>query len=113
MTPNQAIQRADELRPNALSRDTKLLWLGEIEGQVGCLMGREEGVHTDPDGELLMQPPFDNIYYLYLCARIDHAHQDGDLYYNDTVMFNASFDRAKSHYRQQNLPQKRGNWRIC
>ena len=113
MTPNQAIQRADELRPNALPQQTKLMWVYEIEGQVRCIMGQGEGYSPEPEGELCVQPPFDNIYYLYLCARIDHAQQDSDLYYNDTVMFNAAFDRAKSYHRQHNLPEKRGNWRIC
>lgn len=113
MTPNQAIQRADELRPNALSRDIKLCWLGELEGQVGCIMGQGEQVQIEADRELSVRPPFDNIYYLYLCARIDHAHQDSDLYYNDTVMFNAALDRAKTYHRQNNLPEKRGSWRVC
>lgn len=113
MTTNQAINRADGLRPNAIDKQTKLEWLMEIEGQLRCFMELDplDG-HLSEDVVLCVSPPFDNIYYLYLCARIDHAQQDSDLYFNDSVMFNGALERAKQWHRQHNLPKNCGNWRI-
>lgn len=111
MTLNQAIQRADELRPNSLERELKVGWVRELEGQVAEFMNLPfEG--AEEDAPLLMQAPFDNIYYLYVAAMIDIAQQDSDLYYNDSVLFNASFNRAKSSYIRRNLPADNGNWRV-
>ena len=111
MTLNQAIQRADELRPNSLEHEIKADWVRELEGQVAGFMGLPFEDAGD-DAPLLMQAPFDNIYYLYLAAMIDFAQQDSDLYYNDSVLFNASMNRAKSCYISQNLPPDGGNWRV-
>ena len=113
MTLKEAIRRADEIRPNALPEDMKASWVNELDGQIAEMMGKEPPVNTYPeDSTLLMPPPFDNIYYLYAAALIDHVQQDSELYYNDTVMFNASLDRAKAWYRRSNTPENRGNWRV-
>ena len=111
MTLNQAIQRADELRPNSLERELKVGWVRELEGQVADFMGLPFE-RAEEDAPLLMQAPFDNIYYLYVAAMIVVAQQDSDLYYNDSVLFNASMNRAKSCYISQNLPPDGGNWRV-
>ena len=111
MTLNQAIQRADELRPNSLEHELKAAWVRELEGRVADFMGLPFE-RAEEDAPLLMQEPFDNIYYLYVAAMIDVAQQDSDLYYNDSVLFNASFNRAKTVHLRRNIPPDSGNWRV-
>ena len=113
MTLIEVIQRANVLRPNALPDEQKAAWVFELEGKVAEVMGTDVPVNTFPeDAKLLMCAPYDNIYELYLAAMIDYYNQDGALYENDMVMFNAAFDEARAWWRRNNRPASRGNWRV-
>lgn len=113
MTLKEAIKKADEIRPNAISDELKAGWIHELEGQIAEMMGIPCPENTFPrDRELLMKAPRDNIYYLYAAAMIDHMQQDSELYYNDMTMFNAALTDAKGWYRRHNTPKCMGNWRV-
>lgn len=113
MTLKEAINKADQIRPNGLPQDIKAAWINELEGQISEMMGVACPQNTFPqDTELLMPAPYDNIYYLHTAAMIDHAQQDSELYYNDMTMFNTALSGAKMWYRRNNLPRSSGNWRL-
>lgn len=113
MTLKNAIRKADEIRPNAISDELKAGWIFEVEGQIAEMMGKTCPANTFPrETELLMPAPYDNIYYLYAAAMIDHAQQDSEMYYNDMTMFNAALTSAKSWYIRHNTPKSYGNWSV-
>lgn len=100
MTIKEAIQIADDMRPNALSDDIKLRWINELEGKVQTdvfLLAPAEiisyNLEDDAEKELLVAPPHDKIYYEYLAARIDYANGD----YSD---YNATIEMFNSFWRE-------------
>ena len=98
-----AIAMADKLRPNALENDIKARWLYELEGEIAELMDVEISPNPypkDSEEELLMPYPKDNIYSLYLCAMIDNALEDTQLYMNDMIVANNAIAEAKAWWRR-------------
>ena len=102
MTLTQAIQFADELAPNAYSTALKVQWLNHIEGRLALevfLMAPAEAEETyhyttsaeDMAKELLVGPPYDDLYTWYLRSQIDLAQAEYDKAQNDTAMFNAAW----------------------
>ena len=80
MKVKDAIAAADAVKPNAFSEETKFQWLRRLEGRLQAevfLMApaqvRELDLQypADMDRELLVDPPYDDLYPLYLQARID------------------------------------------
>lgn len=106
MKLREAIARADELRPNALSNDLKAMWVYDLEGEIAELMDKDfvpNPYPQDSEEELLMPYPKDNIYYLYLTAMIDLALEDTGLYQMDMTVANSAIQDAKAWYRRHNL----------
>ena len=81
MTVSECIQYVDEVKPNAFPTEAKIAWVGQIEGRIASeifLMAPAElaqfrfrTVMTDGDKELLLDPPYDDIYSAYLTAKVD------------------------------------------
>lgn len=107
MKLNECIRRVDAVKPNAFSDSDKTAWLSEIEGMV-----QTEIWHVQPDAEgfvtyvwpeqqsdtLLVAPPHDKLYPLYLVAMIDFANGEYGSYQNSMAMFNAVWDEYAKWY---------------
>lgn len=107
MKLKDCINLVDESKPNAFSNDAKTGWLNEVEGMV-----QTEIRHVQPDSEdfvayhyledmtkpLLVEPPHDKLYPLYLTAMIDFANGEYAKYQNSMVMFNAAWDEYAKWY---------------
>lgn len=112
MNIKKCIAMADELRPNTIPDETKAGYLYKLEAEIAEMMGEEVPENTWPeDREMLMPAPHDDIYHLYLCAMIDSANQETNLYANDMQMANAAIKDAKAWWRRRNDPKSRANWR--
>ena len=59
---------------------------------------------TPMDTELLVPEPFDEIYPLWLEARIDYANGEYDKYNNSILMYNAAYDAYANYYNRNNMP---------
>jgi len=104
MTLLKAIAGANALRPNAIDDAMKASWIYELEAEVAELMDVELPEMDYPnDQELLMPKPHDNFYHLYVCAMIDFALEDTQLYVNDMTMANSAKDAAFRWWRRNNL----------
>lgn len=100
MKIKDAIAYADEMKPNAFSNAVKVRWLAELEGRLAAnvfLLGLLEianfsyTAERDMETELLVIPPHDDIYTLWLCAKIDEANGEYDKYQNTMQVYNAHF----------------------
>lgn len=112
MTVREAIKRADALRPNTLGGEDKARWLRALETEYAETMGAELPENKWPeDQELLMPEPHDESYVWALCASIDLANAETELYANDHVLANAASAEAKAWWRRHNRPRASGNWR--
>lgn len=104
----KSIARADSVRPNAIDNDLKADWIMELEAEIAECMDAELPENTFPnDMELLMPYPHDNIYYLFLCAKIDFAMEDTESYVNDMAAANQAIDEAKKWWRRHNIKKSR------
>lgn len=88
-----------------ISEEHKAEWLNQLDGRLAEIMGVAAPVSPFPnDANLLMPAPYDHVYELYLCAMIDFANQDFDLYQTDYIMFNSALDAAKAWWRRHHVP---------
>lgn len=101
MTPRKAIQRADEAKPNAFPEEAKFEWLMALEGRIAAdvlLATPEELKHvmqvSYPDGmdeELLVKAPHDELYTLYLKAKIDAENGEYSRYADSVQLYNEAY----------------------
>lgn len=97
----EVFERVDEARPNAFSETLKMMWLNSLEGRLAAdvfLMSIQDirqltlRYPDDMDTELLVTPPHDDIYDLWLYAKIDFENGEYTKYQNDMMMFNEHHD---------------------
>lgn len=105
MTISEAINRADEFRPNSIPDETKRAWLHAFEADIAEMMGvdcptwDEDG--EDPeytDAKLLIKHPKDYVYPLWLMPMIDLWNQDVQLYQVDIITANNALSDIKGYY---------------
>ena len=107
----EIIERADKIRPNQFSDETKAEWLNHIEGRIAAEIFKENEyspfiLPEDGDKELRLESPYDDIYNWYMYAMIDIAHREYDAYRIDMEMFNAAWDDAETFYKKQKRQNK-------
>lgn len=103
MTVNQAILRADELRPNPFDENQKARWLSEIDGKIASeILNKKDFAPYDlsegGERELLAEEAYCDLYLFYLCAMIDFFSRDYGEYNNSILMFSnaySTFAKAK------------------
>ena len=102
MTVNEAIKRADALRPNTFDDEAKARAVMNLDTELAETMGAETPVYAWPqtDPELLMPAPHDGVYVLYLCCRIDLYNQETALYANDAAVYETALAEAKAWRRR-------------
>ena len=97
MKIKDAIAWADEVKPNAFTERVKFEWLNALEGKIAAdlfLLAPAEirALHynypDDMETELLVDPPHDDIYTLYLQAKIDEANGEYNKYSNTMQIYN-------------------------
>lgn len=112
MQVREAIRRADALRMNTVEDAQKAAWLFDLDGQLAEMMGAAVPENCWPeDAELLMGPPYEEIYQLYLICKIDYYNQEMELYAGDLAMYQEALAEARAWWRRNHRPEGRGAWR--
>lgn len=108
MKLKEAIRKADALRPNTIEDEQKVKWIVELEGEIAEIQRVEQEWDgwAENDPELLMPYPKDEIYVLYLMAKIDFANEEMELYADDSVLANERITEAKAWWVRNNEPRK-------
>ena len=103
MTIGEALERAEQLRPNCrIETETRLQWLRETDALLRTKLfdrtaaGAFDAVGADrpweqpvqDDQTLLAPPPFDALYPHYLCAMTDAALGETDRYAGEQAQYN-------------------------
>ena len=113
MTAAQALIRADLTRPNELEPELKLGWLAALDGQIrqtlhltheGCAEAAARPVPEDPEAELPVPPPWDELYLRYLVMRIDLENGELERYNADAACFNRAWRDYAAHYVRTHRP---------
>jgi hypothetical protein len=116
-TINEVLERVNRARPDALDDGTKAAWLIELDGklyrEVVLRHGRREDEEEpelpkkypeDADKELLVGPPYDNLYDLYIMAQADLYNREDANYNNSALVFNTALDEFKKAYHREHRP---------
>ena len=114
MTIREAIARLDALVPNAYSPENKVKWLSDLDGKIkkeiidtheGSEAVTFEGYTEDNlDAELLVPPEYDELYMLWLEAKIDFSNKEYNRYNNSVVAFNTAYQAFDNYYNRTHLP---------
>ena len=112
MTANEAIDRTDALKPNAVTRDQKLAWLNQLDrlafNEVILTHAHEEGItfkpYTKGTEELLMAAPYDEVYHHYLSMQIDLASREIGMYNNNKTLFNSAYLTWQDYINRTRMP---------
>ena len=100
MKVGEVIERVDAVKPNAFDSLAKVEWLNTLEGRIAAdvllLAPAELGQlryrwPEDRDTELLLAPPHDDIYGLWLQAKIDEANGEYNKYQNTMQIYNEHY----------------------
>lgn len=100
MTIQEIIRQADETAPNALPEETKLGWIAELDGNIALNVlllniceAQQFGYKwpEDMNREPLVNFPHQNIYHLWLRAKIDDHNGEVERYENSMQQYNAAY----------------------
>ena len=100
MTLLEVIAQADVLRPNQIPAETKAGWVFEQEEGFAEMMGKEVKNPYPENTEMLIDNSYGVCYVWQLCARIDLANKDLELYAADRQIAEEVTAKAKAHYRR-------------
>ena len=112
----EAINQIDSLKHNTYSQRDKILWLSRLDSMVKRLIidtheGGEDVIFTgytettDPETELLVSAPFDEMYLRWLEAQIDYANGEYGKYNNSILMYQTSYDGYANYYNRNHMPK--------
>ena len=107
MTVRESIQFVDAVRTNDFPIDAKLAWLSQVEGRIASeifLMAPAElpqfqfkTILEDGDKELLVDPPYDDIYGAYLTAKVDSKNGEFNRLSTAAQAFNRIWDEFSAY----------------
>lgn len=109
MTIAEAVAKAVHLVPNAIEQRNFIEWLSRLDWQIKTEVldnytdeieynGYDD--NTDTKTELLVKPPYDELYIRYLEAQIYRAYNEIGKYNNCIVEYNAVYSRFKAQYNR-------------
>lgn len=119
MTIQQAMDKADRMKPNMMTAEDKIGFLSEIEGKIHeeIIMTHEHTAEeeTRPEydsntartTEMLVPAPYDMIYVYWLMAQIDHVNQEMDKYNNDRSLFEDAWGNFADYWNRTRMPIQR------
>lgn len=118
MTIQDAIEWVDRKKYNVYTREDKLRWLSEQDGEVweflsnfeefdGTFSGYDDT--TELSRELLVPAPYDRLYLRWLEAQIDYANQEYTKFNNAMALHLAAWREfaarciRKYHYKGEKI----------
>lgn len=107
MTVYDCIAMVDEVKPNAFPMNAKVMWLGQLEGRIAneiFMMAPAElrrfayrNAAEDGYKELLVDPPYDDIYNAYLTAKVDSKNGEFNKLSTAAQSFNRIWDEFSAY----------------
>ena len=119
MTIQEALDIADEMKPNMMSPRLKFKYLTEIEQLIHdeIVMKHEHGPELEPkpvyteesDGEteLIVPDPYSMVYVYWLMSKIDIQNQEDGRYNIDRNHFENAYDTMSDWWTREHLPEQK------
>lgn len=116
MTLIEAISKIDNLKHNTYTHEDKVGWLSRVDHMVKEeILDTHEGsggewffgydTQSDVETELLVPPPYDELYLRWLEAQIDYCNGEYDRYNNSMEMFNTAYQGYANSYNRTHMPK--------
>ncbi len=116
MNIQEALDMADQMKPNMMKRELKIAFLTEIEQLIHdeIIMkhvhdAAEETLpaynkDTDPGTELVIRDPYSMVYVYWLTSKIDLQNLEMDKYNNDRALFENAYNTMSDWYTREHMP---------
>ena len=116
MTLQEALDIADEMKPNMMRRPLKIRYITEIEQLIHdeIIMQHEHTEEqeqqpeyteeTAPGTELLVPDPYSMLYAYWLMSKIDMQNQEDARYNIDRAQFEQAYDTFSDWYTRNYMP---------
>ena len=115
MTILEAIHRVDGLRHNTFSQEEKIGWLAQVDALVTeelirtheDLVGKTFRVYdgeTPLEQELLVPPPYDELYLHYMAAMMDYHNAEFDRYNHSMGLYQSVMTAFTNFYNRTHRP---------
>lgn len=114
MTLMGVINHLNTVKPNGYTQTEKIKWLSTLDGIVKAeiIDTHEGGESVTFEGytesslmqELLVPPPYDDMYIKWLEAQIDYANGEYGKYNNSITLYNTAFDAYAKYYNRTHKP---------
>ena len=115
MTIREAIDRVDGLKYNTCTQSEKIMWLSQLDWDVKKnildryansghwgFWGYDE--NTDQETQLLVPPPWDQMYLRWLEAQIDYYNGETERYNVAVLRFRDTYDDFAANYGRNHMP---------
>lgn len=105
MTIREAIDRADQIRPNPFTDGEKERWIKQLEGMIWreVVLRHEGAPPMRPEG-LIMPDEYGEAYVLWLLSKIDLANCEYERYNNSAAAFSAAYQSFTDAYNREHMP---------
>lgn len=119
MTIQEALDLLDEMKPNMMSRKTKIKFLQEIEQLIHeeILMKHAHlpwqaiqpkySEDTDPGTNLLAPDPYSMVYVYWLMSKVDIMTQEDGRYNIDRMQFEQAYQTLSDWWTRKFMPVPR------
>lgn len=119
MTIQEALDLLDEMKPNMMSRKTKIKFLQEIEQLIHeeILMKHAHlpwqaimptySEDTDPGTKLLAPDPYSMVYVYWLMSKVDIMTQEDGRYNIDRMQFEQAYQTLNDWWNRKFVPVPR------
>lgn len=117
MTIQEALDHADELRPNMMTRELKIKHLSILDGMIHHEIRMkhehteeeeacpEYNGDTDPSTVLLVPAPYDEeLYTSWLISKVDLQNMEIDKYNNDRALFENAYETMSDWWTRTHMP---------
>jgi len=115
MTISEAIETLDNLMPNAYTQENKVSWLSQIDTLIyNNIIATHDGAEdVEFDGykeeapyctKLLVEEPYDEIYYLWMESRVNYLNGELTKYNNSITRYNDIFQTYSNWYNRTHMP---------
>lgn len=118
MTIREAIDRANNAKPNQIDEADMVRWLAQLDADIKeniidihnynkdeeeVVLGRFDV--NDTSQEMIVPAPYDEVYVDYLKMQIDKANDETARYNNSVTFFNDSYTNFAKWWNKHHIPK--------
>ena len=110
MKTKQIIENCNQIKPNMYDRQLMEAWILELEQKIVAEIWnrseeyKEMNIPEEANEELLVKPPYENLYMYWLFMKIDFFNDELDRYNNDAILFNSEYADYAAYFRRNHMP---------